>query len=89
MVIARALPNPIPALAAWVVSAIQDLSASDLSRGARPRSPGSARYGSRDERYASRSTISASVRLASTGIISAVMAPLRVPSFMSYICRAR
>ena len=46
-------------------------------------------YGSRDATKAIRSTMSASVRFASTGIISADMAPLRVPSFMSYICRAR
>ena len=46
-------------------------------------------YGSRDAINAIRSTMSASVRFASTGIISADMAPLRVPSFMSYICRAR
>jgi pimeloyl-ACP methyl ester carboxylesterase len=46
-------------------------------------------YGSRDETYATRSTMSASVRFARTGIISADIAPFLVPSFMSYICRAR
>jgi hypothetical protein len=46
-------------------------------------------HGSRDERYATRSTISASVRSARTGIINAAIAPFLVPSFRSYICRAR
>ena len=46
-------------------------------------------HGWRDEMYAIRSTMSLSVRLATTGFISADMAPRRVPSLKSYICRAR